>query len=302
MAITRITQNMMTRQSLGSLQTNLGRMARLQEQLSTGRVLNRPSDSPTGTTSAMRLRDSLATSRQYQRNAQDGAAWLGTIDNTVTSLTDQTREARDLAIQGASSGSTGQAVRNNLAASVDQLRGGLLATANTTYLGRPVFGGITAGAKAYDLAADGVTVGYVGDDSRPVERTVADGVSLRVDGDAQATLGPAGDDVFAHLETLSTALRAGDDAGIRVALTALNKDLDRLASSHAEVGTRAKRVDGANQTAIDTELRMKASLSDVEDADLPAVIVDLKMQETAYQASLAATARVMQPSLLDFLR
>src|SRR5205085_101005 len=83
MAFTRITQNMMTRSSLASLQANLARTAKLQEQMSTGRVINRPSDSPTGTSTAMRLRGDLAANGQYQRNAQDGVSWLGTIDNTL---------------------------------------------------------------------------------------------------------------------------------------------------------------------------------------------------------------------------
>ncbi len=296
MSYTRVTQNMLTRSSLGSLQANLSRMGRLQEQLSSGRVINRPSDSPTGTTAAMRLRDDLAATQQYQRNAQDGAAWLGTIDNTLTSITDQTREARDIALQGANAGAVGQAARDALAASVDQLRTSLLADSNTTYLGRPVFGGITAGDKAYD--ATGTFVGTPG----VVTRTVADGVKVRVDADAEAVFGSAGDTVFDHLSALSTALRAGDGAGIQAGIANLNTDLDRLTTSHAEVGTRAKRVDAATQTAADVELRLKSSLSDVENADLPKVIVDLKMQETAYQAALAATSRVMQPSLLDFLR
>jgi flagellar hook-associated protein 3 FlgL len=272
-------------------------MARLQEQLSTGRVLNRPSDSPTDTTSAMRLRDTLAATRQYQRNAQDGLAWLGTIDATMNSVTDQTREARDLALQGANTSTMGPAALEALATKVDQLRVGLLASANTNHVGRPVFGGITAGDKAY--AVGGTLEPSV---SGEVRRTVADGVSIRVDADPQAVFGPEGDSVFDHLTALSSALRAGDSSVIRDQIGKLNTDLERVATAHAEVGTRYKQVDTANQTAADVELRLKTSLSEVENADLPQVIVDLKMQETAYQASLAATARVMQPSLLDFLR
>jgi flagellar hook-associated protein 3 FlgL len=297
MAITRVTQNMMTRHSVDSLQTGLGRMAKLQEQLSTGRVLNRPSDSPTDTTSAMRLRDSLAATRQYQRNAQDGLAWLGTIDATLRSATDHTREARDLALQGANGGSVSPAAREALANTVDQLRTNLLAAANTTHLGRPVFGGITAGAAAYN--ADGTLAPGV---TGSVQRTVADGVEIRVDADPVAVFGPVGDSVFDHLEALSAALRAGDQSAIRTHIGTLNVDLDRITTARAEAGTRFAQVDTATQTAADTELRLKSSLSEVENADLPEVIVDLKMQETAYQASLAATARVMQPSLLDFLR
>jgi flagellar hook-associated protein 3 FlgL len=296
MGFTRITQNMMTRSSLTNLQANLARTARLQEQMSTGRVINRPSDSPTGTAAAMRLRDDLAASGQYQRNAQDGVSWLGTIDNTLTSVTDQTREARDIALQGANASASSPAARQALAASADELRKSLLADANTTYLGRPVFGGTTAGAVAYDSAGN-----FVGT-TTPVTRTVADGVTIRVDADAQATFGASGDTVFDHLSALSDALNSGDQAGISTGIDNLNKDLDRLAMTHAEVGTRAKRVDEAVQAGADTELRLKSSLSDVENADLPQVIVDLQMQQTSYQAALAATARVMQPSLLDFLK
>jgi flagellar hook-associated protein 3 FlgL len=297
MAITRVTQNMLTRHSLDSLQAGLGRMAKLQEQLSTGRVLNRPSDSPTDTTSAMRLRDTLAATRQYQRNAQDGLAWLGTIDATLTSVGDHTREARDLALQGANVAVMSPAAREALASSVDHLRTNLLAAANTTHLGRPVFGGVTAGSTAYD--ADGTQSSGV---AGQVERTVADGVTVRVDANPTAVFGPDGDSVFDHLQALRDALRGGDEAMVRTQIDRLNTDLERVTTARSEAGTRYARVETAIQTAANTELRLKTSLSEVENADLPEVIVDLKMQETAYQASLAATARVMQPSLLDFLR
>lgn len=296
MAIQRVTQTMMSRQSMSSLQTGLGRLASLQEQLSTGRVLNRPSDSPADTTSAMRIRSALADVKQYTRNADDGAAWLGTIDAALTSATNQVRRARDLALQGANAGAMGPDARAALAAEVDQLREGLISTANTTHLGRPVFGGVTAGATAYDPT--GNWVGSPG----TVNRSVADGVVVRVDVDGPSAFGSFGDTAFDHLAQLSTALRAGDHAGVTAAITALNGDGARLTTVLAEAGTRAGRIEAARTGAGDDELKLTGALSEVENADLPRVIVDLKLQETAYQAALAATARVMQPSLLDFLR
>ena len=83
MTINRVTQNMMMDRSYLSLQTGLSRLAKTQEQLSTGRILNRPSDSPTDTTSAMRMRASLADEKQYVRNAEDGLGRLGQIDVTL---------------------------------------------------------------------------------------------------------------------------------------------------------------------------------------------------------------------------
>jgi flagellar hook-associated protein 3 FlgL len=50
------------------------------------------------------------------------------------------------------------------------------------------------------------------------------------------------------------------------------------------------------------ELDSQNQLSEVEGVDLPAATVDLQLQEVAYQAALGATARALQPSLLDFLR
>ena len=136
-------------------------MAKLQEQLSTGRVINRPSDSPTGTTSAMRLRDDLRASQQYQRNAQDGVAWLGTIDTTLTSITDQTRRHATRRSRVPTRARSARRPATRSPRTVDQLRKSLLSDANTTYLGRPVFGGITAGDEAYDA-----TGAFVGTDRR----------------------------------------------------------------------------------------------------------------------------------------
>ncbi|MGO4256959.1 flagellar hook-associated protein FlgL [Marmoricola sp. RAF53] len=296
MAIQRVTQRMLTDRSVGALQTGIGRLAKLQEQMSTGRVLNRPSDSPTDTTSAMRIRSSLADVKQYGRNASDGNGWLTQIDSALTSAGSQVMRATDLALQGANEGTAGQAARDALAAEVDQIRGGLIDTANTSYLGRPVFGGVTAGKLAYDTT--GTFIGITG----AVNRTVSAGTTIRVDMDGQQAFGPAGNSVFDHLATLSNALRTGNQAQISASITTLNADRDAMLNAQTEVGSRQIRVESAIQASSDDELRLRTSLSEVENADLPKVIVDLQMQQTAYQASLAATSKVMQPSLLDFLR
>ena len=108
--------------------------------------------------------------------------------------------------------------------------------------------------------------------------------------------------MFDHLSALSAALRSGDAAGIRTGIDALQADGDRLVVARADVGARASRVERAATTAADAELSLTSSLAEIENADLPRTMVDLKMQEVAYQAALAATARVLQPSLVDFLR
>jgi len=297
----RYTQRLMVDRSLASLQAGLGRLARTQEQLHTGRVINRPSDSPTGTNAAMRLRSEAATQTQYARNAEDGLGWLGQIDSTVTGMLTQVNRARDLALQGASTGSTDQFSREALATEVEQIRSALLGQANTRYLGRPVFGGVTAGRDAYDPVTGGFVGQPVAGPGTTVQRTVAAGVQVRVDVTGPEVFGTGTEDVFAVLDDVATHLRT-DPAALGADLDRLDTALQRMRTAAADVGTRYGRLEQAAQTAKDVTLDLQASLSEVENVDLAKATVDLQLQEVAYQAALATTGRVLQPTLLDFLR
>lgn len=292
---TRITQRMLTTSSMNALQGNLTRMARTQEQMSTGRILNRPSDSPTDTTAAMRLRDALASSAQYSRNATDGMGWLSQIDSTLSGVTTGVQRAYTLAVQGANGGAMGQAALASLADEVDGIRSSLLAQANATYLDRPVFGGVTSGASAYDTT--GAYVGTPGD----VTRRIADGVAVKVDVDGRDVFGDGATSVFSELSGLSAALRAGDNAGISAGLEQMRARIDTITSARTAAGVVAQQIQQASSAASSAQLQMTDNLSSLEDVDLARATIDLQMQQVAYQASLAATSKTIQPSLLDFL-
>lgn len=296
MTIGRVTQRMLTEGSLANLQRNLGQLAALQEQLSTGRVINRPSDNPTGTTAAMRIRTSVSDQGQYARNAQDGLGWLSQVDSTLDGVTVAVRRARDLALQGANTGAMGQQARDALAIEIDGVREQLLGQANASYLERPVFGGVTAAGVAYDDT--GNWVGVAGS----VNRRVADDVVVQVDVDGRTVFGDGATSVFAELDALATALRAGDTAGITGSIDVLRARENTVTGVRAAAGTRYQRIEQSAQAADDTKMSLENNLSSIENADLAETTVHLKLQEVAYQAALAATSRVMQPSLLDFLR
>lgn len=296
----RVTQNMLMKQSYSGLQASMNRLASVQEQLTTGKVLNRPSDDPSGTTVAMRLRASLAAQKQYQRNGDDGIGWLNQADSTLATVTNQLNRAVDLAIQGSTGAASDQSYEA-LASEIDQIRASLISAGNNTYLGRPIFGGLTAGTVAYnddgtlaDPDALGTGIGVV--------RTIATGSTVRVDVEATDVFGDEGDSVFEHLAALSDALRSGDSSAISSAQDALQIDLSRITDVRSEVGARTNRIETAQSVAADQQLAMTNSLSEVEDTDLAEATVNLQMQEVAYQAALAATGRVIQPSLLDYLK
>ncbi|GAA1907644.1 flagellar hook-associated protein FlgL [Lapillicoccus jejuensis] len=295
MTINRVTQRMMVTSSLAGLQNSLATVARTQEQLSSGRALNRPSDDPSGTDTAMRLRQSLAATTQYARNAQDGTGWLDQADTALGSVGDQLLHAQDLITQGVNGAMT-QSARDALSSQLQSLRTGILGDANTTYLGRPIFGGVTGGTKAYD--ATGTYVGTPG----AVNRTVADGMTVRVDVDGPSVLGSGAGSVFDHLDAAAAAVSSGDVAGMQAALTAVQADFQRVTDAHALVGSTTNQITSAVSAAQTRQTSLTSSLQDIENTDLPKAAMDLQLQTVAYQAALGAASKALQPSLMEFLR
>lgn len=295
MTAPRITQRLLVENSLTALNAGMGRLARSQEQLSTGRVINRPSDSPIGTNHAMKLREQLAADTQYSRNAQDGLTVLGRTDTTMTSMLDSVRRVRELMVQGASTGSNGPAAREAMAKELTQLRDGLLSLANTSHLGRPLFAGTADTAVAY--LPDGTFVG----DTNAVQRRIGDGQAVAVNLTGPQAFSVAGDSLFAVIDD-AIAQMTGNPGALGGSQTRLDAIAGQMRSSLADVGTRYARVEHAMTILSDATLDNTAALSEVENVDMARAIVDLQMQEVAYQSALGATARVLQPSLLDFLR
>jgi flagellar hook-associated protein 3 FlgL len=76
----------------------------------------------------------------------------------------------------------------------------------------------------------------------------------------------------------------------------------RLTTALSDVGARANQVDRAIQASKNATLDLTTSLSELENVDIAKATTDMQMNQVAYQAALAATARLTQPSLTDFLR
>jgi flagellar hook-associated protein 3 FlgL len=295
----RVTQHTIATNSLANLQTNLGRVSQLQEQMTSGKVINRPSDSPTGTVSALGLRGEIRTTEQYSRNANDAVSWLGMQDTTLTSINDVLQRVRVLTLQGSNDGAMGPAAREALAAEVTSLRETTRGLANTTFLGRPIFGGTTELGQAF-IVTPTQQILYRGDGGEVVRRIGAD-ATVRVDTDGVAVFGPNDSSVFDLLDRLADDL-VNNPAALAGDLGELDEATLRVRTALTEVGSRYSRAEAARQAADDRVLTLRATLSGVEDIDLPHTIMDLQMQQMAYQTALGATAKALQPSLLDFLR
>lgn len=298
MTVNRITHQMTQRTSLANIQTNLRAMSTLQGQASSLRRIEKASDDPAGTAQALRLRSEQRALTQYDRNASDGNAWLSTVDTALTTSSTQLIRARTLAVQGNNSGAGNAQSREAIAQEIEAVRDALLGQANTTYLGRSVFAGTTDAEAAFTRAADG-TYTYNGE-SGTVMRRISEDVQVRVDGDGAAVFGVGDTSVFATLDKLAAALRNGDDVGPFI--DAIDGHHAAVLRETATVGARTNQVAAQLVDNSTKKLAVKADISAVEDVDLAETLVNLQAQEVAYQAALGATKRVLQPTLLDYIR
>jgi flagellar hook-associated protein 3 FlgL len=292
----RVTDNSIHTRVLANLQRNIQKGEKIQQQLSSGKQISRPSDSPNGTLQSMQLRGETRTNSQYVRSADDGIGWLSTLDGTLGGAATLAQRARALTVQGLNAGGGSTESRAALAAELDQIRESMISIANTTYLDRPVFGGTTTQAVAYQ--PDGTFVGNTDE----VKRTVGPNSSVRVDADGIAAFGEGDTQVFKVLADLSKALQDNDVQALGAGLERLDTAGNNIKNALSDVGARYNRITQMKQSAQDRLLDVTSQLSDVEDVDLPKTIMEMQLQQTSYQAALAAAAKVIQPSLIDFLR
>jgi flagellin-like hook-associated protein FlgL len=292
----RITQRAVALTSLQGLNRNLDAVGRLQQQLTSGRLINAPSDSPTGTNKAMQTRAEQAAVAQQGRNISDAKGWLEQADSSLREMLDTTRRVRDLTVQGLNTGAVSDASQNALATEVASLREGLLSLANTAVQGRPLFGGVTPNAKAYN--DDGTWGGLAGP---AITRRVSESEKVRVDLTGPEAFGPDGSNLFDVVGRITTNLTT-DPVALATDLADLDTAIKRMSTSVADVGSRAARVERAEQLNFDRSLTLQSKLAETENVDLPNTIMRLQMQQVGYEAALAATAKAISPTLLDYLR
>ncbi|MDN4613431.1 flagellar hook-associated protein FlgL [Leifsonia sp. F6_8S_P_1B] len=292
---TRVTNATQTATAQRNLQLSLQRQAQLYDQATSRKLLNRPSDDPTATASALTVRSDAAANAQYKRNVDNGDAWLTTADSALTSVETLMRRVRDLTVQGANDGALSPEAKESIATELDGLKKSLLAAANTTYLGRTVFAGNSDAGVAFQP-----DYSYTGVAGSTVERRIGQDATVRVDADGAAVFGTGSDSVFALIDATVSDLKNG--VNIRPRLGQIDDRMKAIVGEHAEIGGRQTRIDKAKDALAVGANALEAQRAGLEDVDLAKVLLDLKTQDVNYQTAIAVTARVLQPTLMDFLR
>lgn len=293
-----------TRSIYYSMEQNLLRLSselsRLNERLATGKKLERPSDDPIGATQVLALRSALSQAEQYGRNIETGKAWLDLSESTLSQVLDIAGRARELAIQMASDTQNAQ-TRADAATEIGHLLDQAIALANTELGGRYLFSGYATKTRPFSK----VTVGGI-------ETARYDGDSqdfrIQIGKDEYLSIGKSGDTVFGNsrlfdiLGTLKKACEENDGAAIGEQIDRLKEAEEHLGNEIADVGAKASRAEAREAILADLNLRLTDRISELEDGDYAAMIIELKEKELAYEAALASSARVSELSLLDYLR
>ncbi len=301
----RITQTMLARMSMQQLTNQRGRLARTQEQAATGLRVNRPSDDPVDYRSALRLKDSVSQTGRYLRSIDLSRTRLHATENAIADAAQVVGEAQALAVRAGNS-TNGATARAALRVQVEQFFDEILDASNTRAAGGGyVFSGVASDTVAFVQTGTFVsgspppTVAFAGDDSA-VSVEIDEGVSIEVTRSGQGAFqGPV--DVFAVLGQLWQGLDQNDTALIRTAMGDLTVAFDHLNVERAHIGGAEAKADSFELRLRSQEQELATQVSVLEDADAYQVYSDLAAQEAALQASLEVTARMQQPTLLDFL-
>ncbi|MGE5507753.1 MAG: flagellar hook-associated protein FlgL [Chitinophagales bacterium] len=307
----RITNQMMVGRFLQNLNANLALLARSNEQLSTGKRISRPGDDPIGVTRSLQLRTSLNETDQFIRNVSSATAWMEAADSAMSDATSVLQRAKELAVSGANDTLPDESLAA-LADEVDQLINHLVQVGNTDHGGRYIFGGfqtMTQPFVANTVAAPagwiqpvtGQMVGSVtyGGDTGNITYEVGSGVTTTINAPGSSVFNPA----FQALIDLRDNLRSRNQAAISsTTIGEIDGALDNLLEWQAELGARTNQLELTNNRLEELKTNFTKLMSENEDADLPEVIMQLQMQENVYRAALDSGGRIIQPTLLDFLR
>lgn len=297
----RVTQNTTANLVANNLQVIRRRTEELEQQASTGLKVSKPSDDPVTAQQILNLKGRIAAGDQYGRNISNGIAWLTMGESAMAEMGNVLTRAKELTLQMVTGTNNPQGVTAGIN-ELKQLKQQFLQMGNTQINGKYIFGGFKNDTPAFDTAGN-----FVGSsDALMVE--VDRGAPVQINYSGADLLrggtppGSNGTDIVGTFDNLIAALGANDMTTAQNQITELNNGLSQVLAYRTDIGARRNRLDSANSVIEDMKFSSTKIMSDKQDIDIMQVVSDLSKQETAYQAAIAASAKVSQVSLLDYLR
>jgi flagellar hook-associated protein 3 FlgL len=298
----RITNNMLVASTLTGIQGALNRLDQTQQELSTGKKINQPSDDPYGTSLAMQLQGQLSQLTQFTGNVNDATSWTSASSTAMSNIDNMVQRVRELVV-GAANGTNSAADLHASAAEVQQLTAAIKQEANATYNGQYIFAGTATGTAPYLSGAVDTYQGNTG----TITRQIGPGTSMGVNSNVSSVLGSGGGDgkLLDVLNNINADLTSGTPAALAslggTDLGSLDTNTSNLTQMQADVGALQDRLQLATTRIQGLQTSATTELSNTQDADMATVMTQYSTQQAALQAALKAAADIVQPSLLNFL-
>lgn len=291
----RVTQGMLAQNSLRHLNNSFGKMGKLQDQLATGKKITRPSDDPVVAMKGMYYRTNLTEIQQYKRNLSEVYAWMDNSEASLEHVQSAMHRGRELLVQ-AGNGALSAEDRQAIAVEIGQIKEDLAQVANTKVAGRYIFNGTAVNQPRITDASDTSTIST---ENEPFMVEVSRGIKLQSNINSDNVFSK---EMFELWNDMEQALLSNDAGKIQELLGRFDKQSEKISAERSELGARYNRLEMVDDRIGYQEVVATRILSDNEDADIERVITDLVAQESVHRASLGVGARIIQPSLMDFLR
>lgn len=293
----RVTQSMLANNFLKNLNLSTSNMAKIQNQLTTGKKVSKPSDDPVVAVRSIKYNSQIKEIEQYQRNLGMAVKWMDTTDSVIQEANNIFKNIREKLVN-VSNGTLDHESRLAIAREMEQLKEQLGSIANTSIEGRYIFAGTKTDVPPY---SGGNLNSNINSDKIEVE--LGKGITIAINMDGNKLFGfedTDGNNIFAFMDNLISTLNSnGDTSPLLDKLQLHENNFLKLSS---ELGANRKRVELIESRLEDQQLITTEILSKEEDADIAQVIMNLNMQENVHRAALGTGARIMQPTLMDFLR
>lgn len=314
----RVTQSMLTSNMLRNLNNSFNKMSKSQEQITAGTKITRPSDDPVVAVRGMFYRREVDKIEQFGRNMDEMKDWLDTSDDALGQAGEAMLRVKDLVIQ-ASNDTLTKDDRQKIKTEIDQIREHLQDLGNTKIGDQYIFSGTNTNTPLFVSDGGGInpklrepsTSSTPGTSLLGAEGTIKvevySGIQLQVNTPGVKVFG-AIDDL---MQNISKTLETGTGAEIGGLLGGVvsTTTYDNISDVHsfileeqAIVGARQNRIDLMESRLSLRELDVKRQQSLVEDVDYAKTISDMTVQESIHQAALSVGAKIIQQTLVDFIR
>jgi flagellar hook-associated protein 3 FlgL len=293
---------------LANLQTLTQETQATQEQVTTGRSINQPSDNPGELGDVLQLESDVGKVTQVSQNLSQVTSQVNTAESALESATTLLNQITTLGEQGADSTMTASQ-RTALSQQVQQSLSQMVSLSQTQYNGEYVFSGDDATQPSYQVDPSSPT-GVDQLITAPSTRLIQDatGTTFAVSQTAQQIFDdqnpdgtPAADNVFAAVNNLQIALANNDTTGIANALSSLQLAQTHLSASLQFYGGVQDELSNATSVAQKFQLEYQTSLTQETSTDMATAAVTLTQEQTALQAALQSQASMPKTTLFDLL-